>query len=576
MIQWKYDALSSKLSGRHPHPSELCKLWYRHYKIHPYVPRTSRIPTRIVIGLSVWQECRCHEMTIIIAPLLLVSALVVALAWRKKSHVLYPPGPPPKPIIGNALDIPSERPWVKYLEWSKQLDSDIIHLSAMGTHIIILHKMEDVAALMEKRSAIYSSRPWMPIVELLGTGNNTAIIPYGKEWRKQRAMYHESLRKETMPFYHRMFTEKVHLFADLLLRSPDQFRHHCKWLSSAIALSAAFGYEVAVGDMNDHYVALAERVMAAASELTHPGGTLINAIPILRFIPTWVPGASTQRRAAEVKEMFWTFRDRSFELVMRNLLAGTAKESTLTRLLERRLKDKNTMVEDEEELKDAISGVYFASTETIQATQLVFIMAMAMHPAAQRRAQAEIYRVVGVDRLPTYDDRPSLSYIDALLRETLRLMPVVPLAVPHVTSKDDVYKGFFIPKGTLVLPNLWAISRDETMYENPGVFNPDRFLNPDGTLNEDRTDVAYGYGRRICPGRFMANDVLWMMMATVLSTYNISKAKDENGIEIDINPEFSSGLTSFPCPFKCSIVPRSSEAQELVRFAAMNAEESMK
>ncbi|KAF8631328.1 hypothetical protein AX14_010947, partial [Amanita brunnescens Koide BX004] len=153
--------------------------------------------------------------------------------------------------------------------------------------------------------------------------------------------------------------------------------------------------------------------------------------------------------------------------------------------------------------------------------------------------------------------------------------PVVPLAIPHTAIKDDVYKGYFIPKGTLLMGNSWAISQDETKYPNPNAFYPERFLNPDGTLNDDKVEYAFGYGRRFCPGKFMARDILWLIVASALSAFNISKAKDENGAEIDINPDaFSTGLSSSPQPFNCTVVPRSPEAATLVRMAAIAAKEN--
>jgi len=76
-------------------------------------------------------------------------------------------------------------------------------------------------------------------------------------------------------------------------------------------------------------------------------------------------------------------------------------------------------------------------------------MAMALYPAAQKRAQDEIDRVVGRGRLPTYEDRASLPIVEALVREALRWRPVGPLAIPHTAAKDDIYKGYYIPKGKL-------------------------------------------------------------------------------------------------------------------------------
>ncbi len=77
-------------------------------------------------------------------------------------------------------------------------------------------------------------------------------------------------------------------------------------------------------------------------------------------------------------------------------------------------------------------------------------MAMALYPSVQKRIQDEIDSVVGRDRLPAFEDRASLPHVEAVLRETLRWRPAVPLAVPHVSVKDDIYKGFYIPKGSLI------------------------------------------------------------------------------------------------------------------------------
>ena len=116
---------------------------------------------------------------------LLLSALFVLLSYifsrARKSRGPYPPGPPPVPVIGNILDIPTQKPWVKYLELSKQLNSECNHLRTaiasqlnfqfrhrhtLNTHIIILNSLEDVMEVMERRSTNYSNRPAMPIFEL--------------------------------------------------------------------------------------------------------------------------------------------------------------------------------------------------------------------------------------------------------------------------------------------------------------------------------------------------------------------------------------------------------------------------
>lgn len=141
---------------------------------------------------------------------------------------------------------------------------------------------------------------------------------------------------------------------------------------------------------------------------------------------------------------------------------------------------------------------------------------MAKHPNIQRRAQEEIDRVVGSDRLPDFNDRPSLPYIDAIYRELLRHTPPLALGLPHVATEDDIYEGYFIPRGTfyddpydsdliiaflgsIVIGNIWAMTHDETMYPDPFTFKPERFLDSNGRLNDDSRIMAYGFGRRCVP-----------------------------------------------------------------------------
>ena len=89
------------------------------------------------------------------------------------------------------------------------------------------------------------------------------------------------------------------------------------------------------------------------------------------------------------------------------------------------------------------------------ATLTTFFLAMVLYPEAQRKAQAELLSIVGTSRLPEFDDRPMLPYVNALVRECTRWIPVTPLGAFHANINDDVYNGYFIPKGSIVFANQW-------------------------------------------------------------------------------------------------------------------------
>jgi cytochrome P450 len=174
---------------------------------------------------------------------------------------------------------------------------------------------------------------------------------------------------------------------------------------------------------------------------------------------------------------------------------------------------------------------------------MTFFLMMVVNQGAQEKAQAEIDAVVGKDRLPTIDDRPLLPYLDAIFREILRYSPVAPLSIPHATVDDDMYNGFHIPKGAIILANLWAMGHDESRYPDPHAFKPERFLNDDGSLKpNDIEHIAYGFGRRICVGRHLADTSVWSVIAKVLAVFKILRPLDENGVEIPVEPRFSSGI----------------------------------
>ncbi|OAX32617.1 cytochrome P450-like protein [Rhizopogon vinicolor AM-OR11-026] len=113
---------------------------------------------------------------------------------------------------------------------------------------------------------------------------------------------------------------------------------------------------------------------------------------------------------------------------------------------------------------------------------------------------------------------------------------------------------------------------NEEKYPNPSEFDPDRFLNPNGTLTDDTVSVIWGFGRRICPGRYLGEASLWSAMACLLAVFKFSKTKDETGRENEINPQWKAGLTMRLQPFPCSITPRNGEMdiaalQDLIRVS---------
>ncbi|KAF9553641.1 cytochrome P450 [Agrocybe pediades] len=501
----------------------------------------------------------------------LIHIVLAALAiWglRKlfsRSRLPYPPGPKPKPLIGNSLDFPLVNAAQKYMEWSETYRSNILHIEALGNHVVVLNKLEDADELLEKRASNYSDRPMIPIIKLFGWEFNIALLGYNDQWRLHRKICQQNFRQAAAHKYHPLQIEKVHEMLQSLLERPKEFDDHNKILSISIPLSSMYGYDVK--SLDDPCIQAAEKSTNTGAILLLPGNSFVNIIPALGKIPAWVPFTTSVRTAAEVKQWTEEMKRIPTEFVTRKFAEGKVIPSLVTDMLERKFSSGVTP-EEEEAVQNVAYTVYggkFSASDTTIALTKSFFYLMAKHPDIQKKAQAEIDRVVGSKRLPDFEDRGSMPYVEAIYRELQRYAPSVPLGVPHATSEDDHYKGYLIPKGASVFANIWAMTRDENRYPDPYTFKPERFLDESGQINDDDRILAFGFGRRVCVGKHVASSTMWLMMVSVLACFNIGKAKDENGNYIEIDDEYEEfGLIRHKAHCECSFTVRSPEARQLI------------
>lgn len=171
-------------------------------------------------------------------------------------------------------------------------------------------------------------------------------------------------------------------------------------------------------------------------------------------------------------------------------------------------------------------------------------LAMVAFPEAQRRAHAELDAVIGRGRVPTFADAPRLPYISAVIREVLRWRPATPLVVPHTADADDWYEGMFIPKGTICIPNIWHCNHDRAVFgPDADEFRPERHLDEHGRLSPGPAETnqaghaTFGFGRRICVGKELAANTLFISAARLLWAANLERARDESGDEVPVDTE---------------------------------------
>ncbi|KAF7371311.1 Cytochrome P450 [Mycena sanguinolenta] len=503
-----------------------------------------------------------------------VAAIIFAYSLRRRRTPPLPPGPRGLPIVGNILDVPTSHPWLNFAKLG-EVWGEISSLTVLGQTMIIINSLEIAEDLLETRGANFSDRPLLPMAgELMGFKNVLSMSQYGDRVKQERKLFHHLFGTSTsiITQFGPLLTSEVHKLLQNILDKPEHTLDHIWRMTGAFTLRIAYGYHIDPEQQQDVFLEMFNTSAVNFSLATTPGAFLVDTIPSLRYWPEWLPGGGFHTIAKEWSRQLHGTVDTSYEYVKGQMAAGNVEPSFTANLLEEGFHDEYL-------IKWAAISIQAAGADTTAAQIKAFFLAMSLYPEVQAAAQKEIDAVVGTDRLPDISDRERLPYVNALCKEVLRFHVSVPtgifelVSVPHRTRADFIYEPgegatpMLIPKNSLVIPNIWKMTRDPSIYANPMVFDPTRFLETDGKAAElDPTRISFGFGRRICPGKLLAETILFLTCSAILSVFNISKAR-ENGIAVEPPLGQTTGTMSHPLPFKCSVEPRNDRAAALIRSA---------
>ncbi|KAH6918171.1 O-methylsterigmatocystin oxidoreductase [Coprinopsis sp. MPI-PUGE-AT-0042] len=491
---------------------------------------------------------------------------ILARRQRNPRGLPLPPGPKGIPVLGNALQIAQGKSWETYRDWSRHF-GDIIYIEVMGTPILVLNSIKATNDLLEKKGSNFSDRVHMPSLDMLEMGWNFGLADYGPYWKENRRIFHQYYNPSQIAKYHPVLEQQSRLFFQRLASDPQDFKELTKYFFGAVVMQISYG--VNDPDYTSKLIDDAEKIQAGFALVSEPGRFLVDTFPFLRFVPSWFPGAHWKRILEEYGARGKDVYERMFEDAMtraRNGIQGQHANVADDVISTLPASSDPTYEMKKEQARNVTLIAYIAGVDSTNQSARALYLALAMHPEAQKRAQEELERVVGVCRLPKPSDISKLPYLNALVKEVSRWHSVSPLGTPHRVREDDEYNGYFIPKGTMVFGNAWAIMHDPATFEDPLEFRPERYLK-DGHLDPSVLDAeaaAFGFGRRICPGRHLSNEALKFMAASLLSVFDVSPGKDAAGNPLPL--KYDTGTEIFPklIPFEVHIQVRSTEHAALL------------
>ncbi|KAI0657956.1 cytochrome P450 [Cubamyces menziesii] len=491
---------------------------------------------------------------------------ITILVMRRARHgPPLPPGPPGIPLLGNLLDFPTSRYGQKLSQLAATY-GDVMHMTLLGQSVVVLGSYEATIELLEKRSANYSDRPRSVMAELTGYYDWVFVLmPYGQKWRRHRRAISHTFHPDTLEQAQPMLTDVARELLESLIRTPDRFSEHVGYAFARSMMRLVYGIKST--DRNDQLFEMANTIVHVGAAMSTPGAFLVDTIPSLKYVPSWLPGAGFSRKAAIWATQTQSYRDQLFEAGQGSLEQGIT-DSLIGYVIGSTSDELLSLQDVVEVCRGAAAAAYAGGADSDFAAVYSFFLAMVLNPGAQEKAHAELDAVVGCDRLPEFNDRPSLPYVNALIKEVLRWHVIPPIGVPHRSVADDLYEGYLIPGGSMIVPNVWAMSRDEAVYPNPDRFLPERFLK-DGNIDpnvRDPADFVFGFGRRICPGLHFVDISLFITCASILHVFHIGPPLDGDGEPVPVQPRYvENSLTSRPEKFGCTIKPRSAEVAKLVR-----------
>ncbi|XP_034032993.1 cytochrome P450 2J6-like [Thalassophryne amazonica] len=472
-----------------------------------------------------------------------VFSLLLLFKCRRPKN--FPPGPWALPILGNLHHINLKNP-IKSFEQLRRTYGNVYSLFIGFQPAVILNGVQAMKEAMVTKATDFAGRPKDLFINEVGQKKGVILVDYGPVWKEHRRFALMTLRnfglgKQSME--ERILGEIQYIMTTLENNNGKTFWPRVMFHNAAsniicqILFNTRYNYDDKLINVIIHCFVENSKI------INGPWSLVYDSFPVVRKLP--LPFRKALKNVETCKK----------------IIKDLVKEHKVTRIpgkprdlidcyldeMDKRCDGDSSF--SEEQLFIYLIDLHFAGTDTTSNTLLTAFLYLMTYPHVQERCQQEIDRVLAGKEQASFDDRGNMPYVQAVLHEALRLSNTVPLSVFHSTTKDTNLMGYSIPKGTLIIQNMYSVLNEEGQWKFPNEFHPENFLNEQGEFVKPEAFMPFSAGPRMCLGEGLARMELFLVMVTLLRKFKFIWPED--GGKPDYTPVY--GVTQTPKPYRMKV-----------------------
>ncbi|KAE8605382.1 hypothetical protein XENTR_v10015094 [Xenopus tropicalis] len=460
----------------------------------------------------------------------------------------FPPGPKPLPLIGNLHMMNMKKPHLTFMEFSKKY-GPVFSIQLGLNKAIVLCGADAVKDALINHGDEFSGRPKIPVFDQISKGYGV-VFADGENWKVMRRFALSTLRDFGMG--RKTIEDTIVEESGCLVETFKS--HEGKPFDNTLILNAAVANIIVHILLNHRFdyqdPTLIKLIKSVSENVKIAGSPIVMLYNTYPSIMGWIPGShktvfeNFQKLSNFLKETFTKRRDQLDVNDQRDLI-----DAFLVKQQEEKSSSKKFF--HDENLKVLLGDLFAAGMETTSTTLRWGILLMMKYPDIQKKVQDEIDRVIGSAE-PRLEHRKQIPYTDAVIHEIQRFANLVPIVLPHSITEDVTFRGYFLPKGTQVIPLLISVMQDKDYFQKPEEFYPEHFLDSKGNFVKNEAFLPFSVGKRSCVGETLAKMELFLFFTKLLQNFTF---QPPHGVEVQLT--CGDALTSIPLDHKICALPRS-------------------